>query len=369
MEDPDPSNCALIKALSAMVVRLGRQRQDGLTPTSGNIMRPGQRLGILPQEARVMAEVSRRLLQAGLEDTGSEIFNLLESCTRPLGSWLPDAASMGAAELVLMDAETGLATEEALELATGFSGMEAEMQQGAFLQIRAEIAKRPKLIADAEYTAMREFVIRNPVGERMQMVEAIKALMLPSSLTAILHRDIYREAPRSWSTGGGLKLCGHCGNALLRSPARTLACRSPSCHYGRPQVQGRVKQGTSFLCVSPPFQLYWVEPGSDEVILFDALKAMGKEPRLYPDQDAVDVAFGTVGIDLKNYASPVMLGRKLSQSLGGLSRYQTKWLVIPDRCVTLGDDYREQLIIALGANASRLSVLGLTEAIERARDA
>lgn len=365
-------DAAVLKGLCAMVERLGRLRREPRAMVLGLPLKGRDGLGLTADEMRVMAQISRRQIEAGHPDSASEIFSLLACCTRPLSGWWPGVADSdpGLADLVLVDGETGLATEEALDIARDFGGLDAEHQQGAFHELMRELRRRPKVIADREYTALREFVIRHPVIERGALSDQLAALQLPSTVAAIVLRDMYEPAPLQWAGAAGLSTCAHCNNAVLQSRSGQRRCRTQSCHNGRPHSSGEALPGAEFMCVRSAFQLYWVEPGVDELVLFDAMVERGLKPRLYPDLDRVDIAIGKqIGIDLKNYSSPTLLGRKLASSLGGLSAYPEKWLVIPDRLLRRSSDYRFRLMEALGDTTRRLKVLSVTEAIERAGDA
>ena len=58
------------------------------------------------------------------------------------------------------------------------------------------------------------------------------------------------------------------------------------------------------LRVTRGIQQYWVEPGFDELRFYDALLNHEIEAELYPSMDRVDIAVGSIGIDLKCYSSP-----------------------------------------------------------------
>lgn len=361
----DHQGLAVVKGLCAMAVRIRRDPRSSLV---GSPQRTRGGPGLMEDEMRIMAAISRRQLRAGQSDLACELFNLQASCTRPLADWFPGINQIdeGLADLVVIDSQTGLATQEAIELAAGFGGLDAEHQQGAFETIRAELDKRPKTIADLEYTKLREFVVRHPVCDRAAIQKTLSDMAMPAALSAVVYRDIYETAPLAWSRGDSVAVCGYCGNALLLDRGRTRRCRTQSCHYARPLKMGTPVAGGDLMCVSAPFHLYWIEPGVDEIRLYDALMANGHRPSLYPYRDRVDISLGEIGIDLKDYSSPVLLGRKLRQSIGGLAQYREKWLVIPDRRCRGGDDYRSRLIEELGTTARRLTVLSVSESIERA---
>jgi hypothetical protein len=57
----------------------------------------------------------------------------------------------------------------------------------------------------------------------------------------------------------------------------------------------------------------------------------------------VDLAVGGIGVDLKMYASPETLGRRFQKSIGGLSHYAHKLVVIPDWLVAETPSYLDRL--------------------------
>jgi hypothetical protein len=99
---------------------------------------------------------------------------------------------------------------------------------------------------------------------------------------------------------------------------------------------------------------YWQEPGFDEVRLYDQLLAAGAAPVLYPQMDRVDIEVGEVGMDLKAYVSPELLAARLQRSIGGLSHYRLKWLVVPDRLIRRIPAYLERLTGALKGSPLRV---------------
>ena len=112
---------------------------------------------------------------------------------------------------------------------------------------------------------------------------------------------------------------------------------------------------------------YWVEPGIDEIFLFDALIQEGLPARLYPEQDKVDIAVGNIGMDLKTYASPEILGAKFKKGIGGLAFFERKWLLIPDWLLKLTPNYLQRLRAAMGEQSrERVVCMSTSNALEQA---
>ena len=104
------------------------------------------------------------------------------------------------------------------------------------------------------------------------------------------------------------------------------------------------------------------------MLLFDALVGAGLSPRLYPHRDRVDIDLGAasgVGMDLKAYASPELLGRRLKKRPGGLVFYTQRWLVVPDWLASATPGYMDRLKWALGAG-SNIQAMTVGQALERA---
>lgn len=66
----------------------------------------------------------------------------------------------------------------------------------------------------------------------------------------------------------------------------------------------------------------------------------------------MDIAIGNIGMDLKTYASPEILGAKFKKGIGGLAFYEHKWLLIPDWLIDLTPGYLQRLRIAMGEESS-----------------
>ena len=71
-----------------------------------------------------------------------------------------------------------------------------------------------------------------------------------------------------------------------------------------------------------------------------------------------------VGLDLKAYASPELVGRKLKKRPGGLAFYAHRWLVVPDWLAAATPGYMDRLRGALGAGP--IQAMTTSEALARA---
>lgn len=355
-----------IAALSALVVRQARQSMYGRLIT-GTPHFPGCVIGLTRQDREAMSLVSRASLQAGLPDYGAEIHELLKRCTRPLGSWWPTAyiREAGLDSVCLINDEDATPTEEAWELASGFGGVGASIEELLFQRLMEQLSKQPDELANHYYTTIREFVIRHPIATHQEIYD------LGTELAASVWECVqpfYEPIPEAWSTKDGVPTCKHCGN-VVRKRAGLYSCRSNACGHTNPTAVAKHLPLQNLMRVSRAIHQYWVEPGVDEIRLFDALRDAGMNPELYPMRDRVDIAVGCYGLDLKSYSSPEMLGAKIRKSKGGLNYYEKKRLVIPDWLCDLTPRYLERVTSAMEEVAKSVTCMRSSEVFKEIRNA
>jgi hypothetical protein len=335
---------------------------------SGLDWRPGLRNGLTIEERKIMALVSRFSLCAGLPDFGAEIHNLLFHCTKPLQLWLniPELVNAGYGPTVLIDPDYGIPTPEAQELASDFSTVTAHLEERLFASLKESLAKYPTESSNDYYTTIRDFIVRNPVVSANKLFEASK--LLPGALWMAIQQEFYEAVPYALAVNGALVLCYHC-NSLMKldsNRGNLYRCQTRACRSTNPSKTGINIQVNEARRVKRGIHQYWVEPGIDEINLFDSLKKAGINAQLYPLQDRVDIAIDDIGIDLKSYVSPEILGVKFKKSLGGLSYYKNKWIVIPEVLVASTPNYLERLRSTMGENAHRVECLSVGDAYRRA---
>lgn len=356
----------LIPALAALVMRQARGVLVERKMIAGVSRTPGSAVGLTAEDRAAMALVSRESLRAGLPDRGAEIHDLLWQCTRPLGEWLSvrDVVQAGLAETRLLLEEDGVPSVEAEELAKGFGSMTAGLEEQLFQRFTELLNKYPSARAEHYYTLVREFVVRHPVV-RITKFQGL-ARELPAQLFMQLQNNFYEAVPEAWETRDGVPLCAHCGNAMRMGKA-ALVCRTAACAATRPAATGGHVGATEGMRAVRALKQYWIEPGVDELRLFDRIKAMGLAVTLYPKRDAVDIAVGDVGIDLKAYSSPEILGRRFRRDIGGLALYREKWVVIPDITLEITPSYLTRLAAAAGR--SEIQWLSVSQAAARLQKA
>jgi hypothetical protein len=353
----------LPKALAALVTRQAKQLfgGGGASMISGVDRLYSSTSGLGDEDRRAMALVSRARLSLGLSDVGAEIHELLAHCTFPFEEWLPiDAVKAeGLGKVRLIDPEDRQPTLEAEELAAGFGGMTSLLEEQVFGSFQDALSKQPQRLANDYYTAVRTFVVRNPVVTRAQLLKL--ASELPMSVVTCVEQ-FYEPLPRAMVRGSAVDLCGHCGN-LMQARTGGLRCTTLACSA----VHGASSRGTvpadDLFRLNRALRKYWLEPGIDEIRLADQLSAAGHKVRLYPDRDLVDIDLGggTVGIDLKAYSSPELLGEKLRQRPGGLRQYRVQLLVIPDWMARREQSYIDRVSACL--EGSPIRALTLSDAV------
>lgn len=355
---------AIVPALAWLVMSQARVAIIDKQIISGLDRYRGSRNGLSAHERRIMALISRHCLLNGLPDHGGEIHDLLRFCTRPLGEWIgiPGVIDAVYADIVLIDDEDGIPTPEAGELAATFSTLSAHVEEELFAKFKEALGKYSEEAGNDYYTAVRGFIVRNPVATNAKLFDLGKSL--PSALWMLVQNEFYETVPLALTVNGEVQLCAHC-RSLVRPHNGAFRCQSRACSQVHPAMIGETLSSTDCRRVMRAIRQYWVEPGIDEIRMFDAISVANIQTMLYPEKDRVDISVGEhLGIDLKTYASPEILGAKFRRSIGGLAFYSEKWLVVPDWLVEQTPAYIDRLTAALGENAIRVKCLPLKKAVQ-----
>jgi hypothetical protein len=149
----------------------------------------------------------------------------------------------------------------------------------------------------------------------------------------------------------------------MRQTVTGLGCGTRACAASAKPDSSSSRAVDELLRVTRGIQQYWVEPGFDELRLYDALKACGVDAELYPHMDRVDIAVGDIGIDMKCYSSPELLGNKIKRDKGGLAFYELKWLVVPDWLTYVVPHYLDRLRSALEDAAKNVRCISASKAL------
>ena len=363
VRDPSIDLDSLVPALAWLVMSQAHVAVIERQIISGLDRYRGAENGLTVEERRVMAMLSRQALMNGLPDVGGEIHVLLEACTRPLGQWLPVPAVLetGYGDTVLIDPDSLMPTPEAQDLAAGFWSVSAHIEESLFAKFAEALDKYSPDAAADYYTLARKFIVTHPVATNDELFAI--ARQLPSVLGMALQQEFYEPVPEAFATRGIIQRCGHC-NSLLKNVGGAQQCQATACRLTNPTLLGLEQSPADCRRVTRGIRQYWVEPGIDEIRLYRALADAGLAVSLYPYRDRVDVAVGDeIGIDLKTYASPEILGARFRKGLGGLAHYPQKLIVIPDWLVRRVPAYLDRLTSALGDSASRVRCRSLSQAI------
>ncbi|MBX9679822.1 MAG: hypothetical protein K2X38_13755 [Gemmataceae bacterium] len=298
-----------------------------------------------------MEFVSRLCLIGGAADIADSVHCLSDLARRlPVGEWGVPAflSPFRFSEAKLLSEEPVAPTEECRALAA------KGQADGAYEDIHhrqlREIVQRVRTESRLQiYSILRERVVRKPVYERRELFDFLED-------TGAVSAD---EVLRRWSTNiplgalrrdGSFRICANCGALLY--PHRDGSsfpdgrCRITACLEEVPSSQARhsVADPAGWRVFTDDILAYWVGPGLAEVKLHDELKRRGVNVVLYPRDDAADVGrTDELGIDVKSYSCPRLLGEMLTERLGGLSTFRARFVAVPDSIVDRRPRYLEDL--------------------------
>jgi hypothetical protein len=313
---------------------------------------------------RAMALLGRHYFEEGQPDVTASVHALIRCAMTPLEEWAPIALRQlpNVADLVLVDPDYVVPTEDCQLIAEEAEGATPDDLVERHLHDQLmESLNRLSGNADRAYTAVREFIGRHPMATRPELrLLTHEDPEWPDEAIAFI-QSVYMAVHRGSVAGTGISRCRFCQGLIDRDGRCTLrACReehSPSESGERVAVEHAFAARREVL-------MYWTEPALAELKLYDALLGRGLHAELYPHRDRCDVALNEqVGIDVKDYADPVRLARKLNRGIGGLAYYPRAILAVADRRArTAGylDRLREQLT---PSTRRRLEVLSVQETI------
>jgi hypothetical protein len=291
---------------------------------------------------RALARLSAHCLVDGVADRGVSVHDALAMAADPPSAWgVPSMAEPDFpwGDVALVDPDLGVPSRDCLEIA---GGDETEIAQDLrHEQLRAQLARLPQRRRPELYSAVRTFVVRNP-AVRLSDLKAFGANPGRVVVARTLE-SFYRQLPIGalWNDGRAY-LCGECSSVLWPEGAHGR-CRLRACpqHRGGSGAAVPIDDPENWLLADRAILAYWVGPGLSEIAVFDRLRAAGLAPEMYPGEDRADVGLGRrqVGIDVKDYASPVTLARALSRGDLGLAAFRERYLAVPDARVGANPDY------------------------------
>ncbi|WGS20181.1 MULTISPECIES: hypothetical protein [unclassified Bradyrhizobium] len=298
-----------------------------------------------------MQMLSKICITSSVNDLGDSIHCLSDIARRlPVGDWgVPAlAAPFRFAEVKLLSSEPVAPSEECRALAA--KGQTDDAFEDIHHRQLREIVQRVRTESRLQiYSLLRERIVRKPVYERRELSDFLED-------HAIVVAD---DVLRRWSTGiplgallrdGSFKICANCGGLLY--PHRDRAafpdgrCRIGPCLEEVPSSRAgaTIENATGWRAFADDILAYWVGPGLAEIRLHDELRRAGVDVTLYPRDDAADVGRShELGIDVKSYSCPRLLGETLSERLGGLATFDQRYVAIPDAIVNRRPHYLDDL--------------------------
>jgi hypothetical protein len=304
----------------------------------------------LPGAARrALARLSELSVEAGVEDLGASIHVAMDRACSPLRDWgLPQfAPPFRHADVALIDRDLGVPTEDCRDMAAAGGSEASALEEIHHERLRGALQGYSSKERNHAYSAIREFVVRNPAVNKERLHGFVAEGGHAAAAKVIM--SFYRPVPQAALFGGSGRRCGHCG--ALVWPDRDSAfpdgrCRIRQCRLASPQpVIGDEIPPERWQLATNALLGFWVGPGLDEVRIFDALEGAGRDVTLYPQTDAADVGVDglAVGIDVKAYASPIVLAARLTRSIGRLDLFDRRIIAFPDDKLRLNRHYGDQL--------------------------
>lgn len=340
MEDSEPAITAMMLARGLVDI------YDRISVDGSSVQQDAS----MPATARrALARLSRLCVEGGVDDIGSSIHLVMERAARPFSEWgVPSfAIPFRYADVELANSEFGVPTDDCRELAR-LSGSELEAAEDLHHeQLRSAVQSYAAAKRHQAYTSIREFAIRNPATPLNELNRFITMGEHAHAARAVA--SLYRAIPQSALTGGKARRCGRCGSVLwpVRHPGYPDGrCRIRRCSIEGDPIPGDViDEPATWRLATAAVLAFWVGPGIDEVRLYDALRDAGRAPTLYPQADAADVGLKglEIGIDVKSYASPLLLGSRLTKSIGRLALFDRRIIAVPDYKLILNRAYLDDL--------------------------
>lgn len=306
----------------------------------------------MPHSARrALSLLSGLCLVGGVEDLGASVHSAMDRACEPFRDWglAQFRPPFRYADVALIEHELGVPTDDCREMARSGGSEAAVHEEIHHEQLRQTLKDYPARERSRAYTDIRELVVRNPVIQEKDLHRFLVEHGHAAAARTIM--SFYRPIPQAALHGAVAHRCAWCGGLLW--PDRDAAafpegrCRVRQCRLTHPTPAKRddVADPAQWRLGTNAVLAYWVGPGLDEIRIHDALRAVGKKVALYPHADAADVGVDglAVGIDVKTYASPVLLGAKLTRSIGRLDMFKRRILAVPDDKLRLNPRYIEQL--------------------------
>lgn len=286
-----------------------------------------------------------------VEDWGASLHEVMAKASQPFRDWGLAAFQppFRYADVALVDPDLGVPTADCRELAHAGDSEISAQEELHHEHVRLALKDYPPRQRAEAYTAIRGFVVRHPAVHEEDIHRFIVEGGHAASARTIM--SFYRPIPQAALQGGRGIRCAKCGSILW--PERDAVsfpsgrCRIRQCRLACPVPAKRdvITEPGLWRLATNAILAYWVGPGLDEIHIYDSLATNGKRVALYPQADAADIGIDglAIGIDVKTYASPVVLAAKLSRSIGRLEMFRRKILAVPDDKLRLNPHYLAQL--------------------------
>ncbi|UOQ83245.1 hypothetical protein [Hymenobacter sp. 5414T-23] len=319
------------------------------------------------QLRQAQAQLARLAFEHGQPDDNASVHELLVHCMQPFKQWAPQplAHHPEFANVVLIDAEYRVPSRECGDFAALGGHLTDIIENQIHQQLMVALDALDPEERDDAYTLVRRFVAENPMVS--QASKTWRKLLMNPRLSLDIRgwlQTVYEPAHAAMADNRGfVTYCGHCQAPLLRTK-EGWNCALTACRANHPRTLPGDAIGLEQALVARPEVLkYWCNPALDELRLHHELTALFPQESvlLYPNLDLCDVAIGTrIGIDVKDYADPVLLARKLNRGVGGLRLYDEMVVAVATRQVRNRPEYlpqvREHLQTALRRSLRILSV-------------
>jgi hypothetical protein len=285
--------------------------------------------------------------------------------TRRLADWGLDALQDDQwADVVLVDPFSRKLTEDGRSLLALGSTIEDAVEKKFFGTLSQSLDRLPLDWQDQCYTALRSFVVRNPLPSQLDLdtFRRSYAHFRPDKLL----QELYVSAENAIHLRMKPGQCQRCG-ALANLASKPAICANRACRMeGAAQADTMSLEDLSTYRAASSWAMeFWIAPGFHEIARYDALE--GRQLSLYPARDAADISIEdvSVGIDIKTYASPYLLGRRLQRAgLGRLARYARRIIAYPDVFEQRRPAYRRILMDSAGPVTKEAEFKTVSEVIE-----
>lgn len=179
------------------------------------------------------------------------------------------------------------------------------------------------------YVLFRRLLIERPVLTAFELQQQCVTSRLEVLRDAI--HLAYEAAPGWCSIDGEFHCCGSCGNLLFRRMTGDLFCEDETCRrLGRSRPGRRLALRENVSWLKRGLRRFVAAPGRAELRLEGVLRRRGVEVVLWPSFDRYDLRLTfpdgqSWAVDVKDWADPVLLARRVNESEGDPIPQQPRW--------------------------------------------